>query len=190
MSERATTKGPRPAKLRTEVRHLMCRLTPDEQRERGVAMAEARKLLSEQELEKKRASDAMKLTSARIEALAEAVRNCQEERPVTCTLEPDFAADTMTIRRTDNQEVVCIRQLTHEERQQKLSGMDDDEGEGPDTSEVEASLDDKEREILGKEPADIRIETLEYMQEHPKVSCCQALATVKRKWSAYPTGQE
>lgn len=89
------------AKPKTETRSLMCRLTDDEQRVRGIELADAQKRMVELAEEKREVGERIKATEATIDRLAEAVKHRQEELPVTCTLEPDYGADWMTIRRTD-----------------------------------------------------------------------------------------
>lgn len=118
-------------KPKTEDRNLMCRLTDDEQRARGVELANAHKKLEELDLDKKRVQDDIKQAEANRDRLAVIVRNKQEERPVTCTMEPDYAADSMTIRRTDNGEIVEIRQLTFGERQHELPFDDEKKDDRP-----------------------------------------------------------
>lgn len=113
------------AKPKTETRSLMCRLTDDEQRVRGVELADAQKRLAELTEEKRAVGDRIKDTQATIDRLAETVKHRQEERPVTCTMTPDYGADSMTIRRTDTGEIVAVRQLTHNERQPELPGTEE-----------------------------------------------------------------
>lgn len=114
----AVTAKPQPFK--TEVHQLMCQLTDDEQRARGVELATSQKLLTDLTEEKKSIGGKINNVTAKINQLAETVKHKQEERPVVCLLEPDYAADSMTIRRTDNWEINCIRQMTHSERQPEL----------------------------------------------------------------------
>ena len=104
-------------KLKTETQSLMCRLTDDEQRARGVDLATAQKELTDLNEQKREVADRIKGCQARIDRLAETVKHRQEERPVACTLHPDYHADSMTIRRTDTGEIVSVRQLTHAERE-------------------------------------------------------------------------
>jgi len=112
------------ARPKTETRNLMCRLTDDEQRVRGIELAEAQKTLAELAEEKREVGERIKATQATIDRLAETVKHRQEERPVTCTMDPDYGADSMTIRRTDTGEIVAVRQLTHAERQPELPGTE------------------------------------------------------------------
>lgn len=107
----------------TETRMLMCRLSEDEQRMRGVEMADEIKKLDALDRDKRSIAEQIKDAEARVDRLAETVKHRQEERNVVCTMTPDFEADTMTIRRTDTGEIVHIRQLTHTERQPELPGM-------------------------------------------------------------------
>lgn len=102
---------------KTETNQLMCRLTDDEQRCRGVDLATAQKQLAELTEQKREIGDQIKDCQAKIDRLAEAVKHRQEERPVACTLHPDYDADSMTVRRTDTGEIVSVRQLTHSERE-------------------------------------------------------------------------
>jgi hypothetical protein len=108
------------AKPKTETRQLMCRLTDDEQRCRGVDLADHQKKLAELTEKKRELGDQIKDCQAKIDRLAETVKHRQEERPVTCLLTPDYTADSMTVTRTDSGEIVAIRQLTHAERQPEL----------------------------------------------------------------------
>jgi hypothetical protein len=108
------------AKPKTETRSLMCRLTDDEQRVRGVDLADQQKLLADLTEQKPAIGDQIKDAQAKIDRLAETVKHRQEERPVTCLMTPDYSADSMTITRTDNGEIVAVRQLTHGERQPEL----------------------------------------------------------------------
>ena len=94
--------------------------TDDEQRIRGIEMADEIKLLDKLNNDKRAISDQIKDAEAKIDRLAETVKHRQEERNVICTMTPDFAADTMTIRRTDTGDIVHVRQLTHDERQMEL----------------------------------------------------------------------
>ena len=110
-------------KPKTESRMLMCQLTDDEQRIRGIEMADWVKRLDELENQKRVVAEQIKYAEAQVALLAEAVKHRQEERSVTCTLTPDFQADTMTIRRTDSGAVVHVRQLTFNERQPDLLDM-------------------------------------------------------------------
>ena len=107
----------REATHKTETNLLMCRLTDDEQRARGVDLATAQKELADLTEQKRELGDRIKGCQAKIDRLAETVKHRQEERPVTCTLHPDYHADSMTVRRTDTGEIVSVRQLTHAERE-------------------------------------------------------------------------
>lgn len=107
-------------KPKTETKTLMCILTADEQRVRGIELAAAIKTLDELDVQKREVTEKIKAAEARRDVLATVVKFCQEERPVECVLEPDYDADTMTVRRTDTGTVVCVRQLTLMERQQEL----------------------------------------------------------------------
>ena len=109
-----------PPELKTETHRLMCGLTDDEQRTRGIELAAATALLSDLTEQKKSLSGQIVDVTAKISGLAETVKHKQEEREVVCVMEPDYTADTMTIRRTDNLLVVAVRQLTHAERQPDL----------------------------------------------------------------------
>jgi len=120
------------AKPKTETRGLMCRLTDDEQRVRGVDLADAQKLLADLTEKKREIGNQIKDAQDKIDCLAETVKHRQEERSVVCTLHPDYVADSMTVRRTDSYEIVAVRQLTHAERQAyrqpKLPMEQDNEG--------------------------------------------------------------
>lgn len=107
-------------KLKTESRMLMCRLTDDEQRVRGTELADGIKAHGILEEKKRDIGDQIKLAEGNIERLAETVKHKQEERAVVCTLTPDYDADSMTVRRSDTGEIVCVRQLTHMERNPDL----------------------------------------------------------------------
>jgi hypothetical protein len=109
-----------PVELKTETHRLMCQLTDDEQRTRGIELAAATALLNDLTEQKKSIAGKIADTTATISQLAETVKHKQEERPVVCVMDPDYKADTMTIRRTDNGLVVAVRQLTHAERQPDL----------------------------------------------------------------------
>jgi hypothetical protein len=123
-------------KLKTESRNLMCVLTDDEQRMRGVELAAAELRLAALDGEKKQVAEKIKTAEAEIEALAETVKHKQEERPVVCTLTPDYEADSMTVRRTDTGAVVCIRQLTFNERQPDLPLEEKAEAEPGETADA------------------------------------------------------
>lgn len=188
---------------KTEPRLLMCRLTDDEQRVRGVELADAQTRLAELNEKKREIGDQVKDCQAKIDRLAETVKHRQEERSVACSLTPDYSADSMTIRRTDTGEIVAVRQLTHAERQPELPGTQvepepeveanadteavearGDDGMTQAERDVEAALTEQGRAILDQQPEDIRAEVVEYMADHPKSTCCQALAQVKRKWNS------
>ena len=114
----------REATLNTETNQLMCRLTDDEQRVRGVELADTEAKLRELAEEKADIAARIKWLEATRDKLAETVKHKQEERPVACSLHPDYEADSMTIRRTDTGEIVSVRQLTHAERQPSLPGTE------------------------------------------------------------------
>lgn len=113
-----------PSDWRTEDRTLMCRLTADEQRDRGLQLATALADLRDLEREKRHVAEAIKGAEATVERLSDTVRHCQEGREVKCYLVPDYERDTMTVVRTDTAETVYIRQLTFDERQQPLPGLE------------------------------------------------------------------
>jgi adenine-specific DNA methylase len=106
--------------MKTEIHRLMCQLTDDEQRTRGIELAAATALLNDLTEQKKSIAGKIADTTATINQLAETVKHKQEERPVVCVMDPDYKDDTMTIRRTDNGMIVAVRQLTHAERQPDL----------------------------------------------------------------------
>ena len=103
-----------------QIQQLMCRMTDDEQRVRGVDLADAEKDLAEYTEDRRATGDLIKKCQAKIDKLAEAVKHKQEERPVECGMTPDYEKDTMTIYRTDTMNVVSVRQLKHSERQPEL----------------------------------------------------------------------
>ena len=120
-------------KTDAEVRKLMCQLTDDEQRMRGIDLASMHKELFELNDEKRELAQKIKKATIKREMLAVVVKNKHEERDVVCTLHPDYAADSMTIRRTDTGDIVCIRQLDYSDKHSELpmDGLHDDEKEHP-----------------------------------------------------------
>jgi hypothetical protein len=130
------------AKPITENRRLMCKLTPEEQRARGVELADTQHEITQATEEKRQVGERIKEAQAKIDRLTQTVKHCQEEREVTCLLTPDYDADTMTFTRTDNGEIVYVRQLSYNERQPELPGTEvpedageqDNEGAGEEAS--------------------------------------------------------
>lgn len=90
--------------VRTETRHLRCRLTDEEHREKGVALARA--LNERNELEARR--------------LEYDVRDRSEERPVECEIVHNYEKSIVETVRTDTGEVVSTRPMLESERQRQL----------------------------------------------------------------------
>lgn len=122
-----------------EVIPLLVKMTPDEQRQRGVDLADARRALDELARAKKSLGKQIETQEGEIEKLTTAVHYCQEERPVEVQYVPDMDADTMTTIRQDTLEIVGVRQLDGNERRElrepllKLAGktMDDADDGNP-----------------------------------------------------------
>lgn len=101
-----------------EVIPLLVKMTPDEQRQRGVDLADARRALDDLASRKKALAKQMETQETEIEKLTTAVHYCQEERPVEVVYRPDLDADTMTTIRQDTKEIVAVRMLDGHERRE------------------------------------------------------------------------
>lgn len=100
------------------VENLMVRLTPDEQRERGVDLARARSELAILEDRRRDIAADIKDMKERIADLGAAVLHCQEMRPVEVEYRADLLADTMTTVRLDTFDIVSVRMLDGNERRE------------------------------------------------------------------------
>lgn len=100
------------------VEKLMVRLTPDEQRERGVDLARARSELAMLEDKRRDLAADIKDMKEMIENLGAAVLHCQEMRPVEVKYVPNLEADTMTTFRMDTYAIVSVRMLDGNERRE------------------------------------------------------------------------
>lgn len=103
-------------------RILQCRLTEDEQRERGQALALARGERNEREADRKAKAAALKAlvdeADEEVDRLAAIVRSGQEPRPVEC-LDRVHGYEVVTVR-LDTGEEVSRRAATDADRQMAL----------------------------------------------------------------------
>lgn len=102
----------------TGVENLMVRLTPDEQRQRGVDLATARRKLGDLDAKKKRVAKDIQAQKELLDELTSCIANCQETRPVEVKYVPNLEADTMTTVRLDTGAVVTVRMLDGNERRE------------------------------------------------------------------------
>lgn len=106
---------------KTERRLLFCRLTSDEQIQRGEALAtltqEIAALEDAQAAENKRMKEALDGMYDAQRALACVVVDGQEERPVDCEKTYDYDALQVRVVRTDTGELLEARAMTHDECQ-------------------------------------------------------------------------
>ena len=129
--------APKPAepKPKTTKLHLMVKLTSDEQRAKGVELAEA---ISDGETlvnEKNSIAQKIKNNDAKIERLSGIVKNNQELREVTCLQIPNYTTMDMATYRTDTEPpaLVSTRPLTFEEKQLQLDLMAEKEADKGET---------------------------------------------------------
>jgi len=95
---------------------LLVKMTPEEQRVRGLELADAHRELDVLNMKKKVLGKEIESQNETIEKLTTAVHYCQEERPVEVEYKPDLEADTMTTIRLDTGEIVAVRMLDGNER--------------------------------------------------------------------------
>jgi len=102
-------------------RSLRCELSYEEQRTKGLEMAEAMSLLREVEEAKAAAMKGFKDTIdghlGRAGALAQELRQGWVTRPIECEQVLDYTEGKVIIRRGDTMETIDERAMTEEERQ-------------------------------------------------------------------------
>ena len=107
-----------------ETRTLPCRLTDEELRERGQALAQTVQNIATEQTRQTDLKAQMKATLAGLQAreslLANVVARREEFRDVLVALVPDHAAGTLTEVRLDTGEAFYTRPLTEDERQLSL----------------------------------------------------------------------
>lgn len=141
----------RGVKRKTVQRTLRCDLTHEEQRIKGLEMAEA--LSSMRDVEKAKADankgydEDIKSHKGRAAGLAQILRQGWETRGVECELVLDYQTSKVLVRRKDTKETVEERAMTEEERQ--VSFFDEDEASLEDRAATEASAKEPEK----KEPS-------------------------------------
>ncbi|MFN3200055.1 MAG: hypothetical protein ACE366_16785 [Bradymonadia bacterium] len=102
-------------------RELLCDMTEEEQRLRGIELAELTAQFKELEAEKKAAAkeygDRIKAMREKLESLSKDVESCTEKRRVACHIEGEIRSGEVQIRRLDTREVVETRDATAKEMQ-------------------------------------------------------------------------
>ncbi len=110
-------------------RSLRCELTHDEQRVKGLEMAEAVSVAGELEKEKaasaKDFKDKIESHLGRAGTLAQELRQGWVSRPVECEQIMDYKEGKVLIRRCDDKSTIEERAMTEEERQ--VTFFDDEE---------------------------------------------------------------
>lgn len=122
-----------------EVRMLPVKLTPEEQRERGVALAAKlfEKIECEASLKDHAENEKSKMKAADKEAtrLSAIVRSGEEPREVECRWTADYETSQMICFRTDTGEQIDSRPMTLKERTRNLFPIDGGRGaEASDTA--------------------------------------------------------
>lgn len=127
----------RGVKTKTVQRNLKCDLTHEEQRVKGLEMAESMSMARDTEKEKADANkgydEELKAHKGRAAGLAQILRQGWETRPVECEQVLDFKENKFIVRRKDTKETVEERALSEEERQ--VSFFDEEEVPLADRSE-------------------------------------------------------
>lgn len=105
-------------------KNLKCMLTPDETRTYGMELARANASKDEAEERKKEVDAQLKAEieshSTRALNLARKINNGYEYRDVKCSMAFDWEANSVTVTRTDTDEVIELRAMTEDERQTTL----------------------------------------------------------------------
>lgn len=108
-------------KTRKTVESLPCPLTAEEQRLKGLDLAQQEKAIYDKEMEKKKAAEAYKeeieLLTRTMTTCAQVLRQGFEYRQIEVDEVYDYATGTVRKRRTDTNEVIEERAMTAEERQ-------------------------------------------------------------------------
>lgn len=120
---------------KTERLELMCALTDDEQRLRGIELVGVQGKIAELKIQAKALKEEISNLEDKSSDLSTIIKFKQEFRLVECEARPDWKAGTMTYIRLDLNEIARIRQLDGNDRQPALP-MDEDEkgaaaGESP-----------------------------------------------------------
>ena len=102
-------------------RSLRCELSYEEQRVKGLEMAEAVSLAREAEEDKttkmKACKDLIESHLGHASALAQVLRQGYEVRPIECEQVMDYTVGKVIIQRSDTMETIDERAMTEEERQ-------------------------------------------------------------------------
>ena len=100
-------------------RELLCDMTEEQQRLRGIQLAEITAEYKSLEAEKKSVTkeygDRLKGLREKLESLGKDVKSCTEKRRVPCNIEGEIRSGEVQIRRLDTQEVVETRDATAKE---------------------------------------------------------------------------
>lgn len=108
-------------RTRKTVESLRCQLTPEEQRLKGLDLAQQEKAIYDKEQEKKRAAEAFKeeieLLTRTMTTSAQILRQGYEYRPIEVEEIYDYATGSVRKKRTDTGEIIDERAMTPEERQ-------------------------------------------------------------------------
>lgn len=109
---------------RKEVRCLPCPLTEEEQRLRGIELANHNAEYADTEAEKKQVTkdygDKLKRINERIHELKDAVQTRVEVRDIECDVSIDRYLGKVTITRADTGEIVEVRPMTPGEAQGEM----------------------------------------------------------------------
>jgi len=106
---------------RTKVESLRCDLTPDEQRVKGLDLAQQEKDIYDLNQQKKLSADDFKekieLATRRMTGCAQVLRQGYEYRPIECEEIYDYSTGTVRLIRKDTRIIVHERPMQEVERQ-------------------------------------------------------------------------
>lgn len=110
----------------TETRMLVCELSTEEQRLRGIELAAAETaLLASDDAKKasaKRHKDGITTIQKHIYDLVKVVESGEEQRPVECTIEKLFDEGVVRVVRTDTGEVIDEFDVDADDLQMEMGG--------------------------------------------------------------------
>lgn len=114
------------------VHSLPCKLTYEEQRIKGLELAEQDHLLFLKSEERKKVVDGFKteieIMENNMTAMARVLRQGFEMRPIECREIYDYNVGTVQLVRLDTAEVVSDRQMNDDERQMTFTSEEEDGG--------------------------------------------------------------
>jgi len=145
------------AEAETEIRELLCELTPAELLQRGDAMADAELQIERLKLDRANLSAEIKAQREVRSELAVVIDSGTERRDVRCVWIEDFSKNCFRLIRQDTGEEVDTRAMTAADRQEDMfedehgtnngrAHPDDDEFEDEEEVELRATDDDPEPE--------------------------------------------